>query len=114
MNPTRVALITGVTSQERAYPADRRLDKGSVVHGIRRRASLLDNYRIDHLHQDPRVEHRRFELHRGDLTDSTNLIHIILQVQPDAIYNLTAASHVAVSHHLAEAVPPAVGEGREP
>ncbi len=93
----KVALITGVTGQDGAYLSELLLDKGYEVHGIKRRASLFNTDRIDHLYQDPHVDHQRFTLHYGDLTDSTNLIRIIQQVQPDEIYNLAAMSHVAVS-----------------
>ena len=90
MTQPKVALITGVTGQDGAYLAELLLDKGYEVHGIKRRASLFNTDRIDHLYQDPHVEHQRFTLHYGDLTDSTNLIRIIQQVQPDEIYNLAA------------------------
>jgi len=98
----KVALITGVTGQDGAYLAEFLLKKGYVVHGIKRRASLFNTDRIDHLYQDPHVECRNFILHYGDLTDSTNLIRIIQQVQPDEIYNLAAQSHVAVSFETPE------------
>jgi GDPmannose 4,6-dehydratase len=93
----KVALITGVTGQDGAYLAEFLLGKGYTVHGIKRRASLLNTDRIDHLYQDPHEANRQFILHHGDLTDSTSLIRIIQQVQPDEIYNLAAQSHVAVS-----------------
>lgn len=93
----KVALITGITGQDGAYLAEFLLNKGYEVHGIKRRASLFNTDRIDHLYQDPHVDHRNFILHYGDLTDSTNLIRIIQQVQPDELYNLGAQSHVAVS-----------------
>lgn len=93
----KVALITGVTGQDGAYLAELLLSKGYEVHGIKRRTSLFNTDRIDHLYQDPHVENRNFILHHGDLTDSTSLIRIIQQVQPDEIYNLAAQSHVAVS-----------------
>ncbi|WP_019626101.1 GDP-mannose 4,6-dehydratase [Thioalkalivibrio sp. ALJT] len=93
----RVALITGITGQDGAYLAEFLLDKGYEVHGIKRRSSLFNTDRIDHLYQDPHESDRRFILHHGDLTDSTCLIRIIQQVQPDEIYNLAAQSHVAVS-----------------
>lgn len=98
----KIALITGVTGQDGAYLAEFLLKKGYIVHGIKRRASLFNTDRIDHLYQDPHVEHRNFVLHYGDLTDSTNLIRIIQQVQPDEIYNLAAQSHVAVSFETPE------------
>ncbi|WP_180146845.1 GDP-mannose 4,6-dehydratase [Desulfoluna butyratoxydans] len=91
------ALITGITGQDGAYLAELLLEKGYEVHGLKRRSSLFNTDRIDHLYQDPHTENRRFILHYGDLTDSTNLIRIIQQVQPDEIYNLAAQSHVAVS-----------------
>ncbi|SPL64771.1 GDP-mannose 4,6-dehydratase [Ochrobactrum soli] len=91
------ALITGVTGQDGSYLASLLLEKGYEVHGIKRRASLFNTDRIDHLYQDPHDESRRFILHYGDMTDSSSLIRIIQQVQPDEIYNLAAQSHVAVS-----------------
>jgi len=93
----KIALITGVTGQDGAYLAEFLLEKGYVVHGIKRRASLFNTDRIDHLYQDPHVENPRFVLHYGDMTDSSSLTRIIQQVQPDEIYNLAAQSHVAVS-----------------
>jgi len=93
----KVALITGVTGQDGAYLAELLLSKGYEVHGIKRRTSLFNTDRIDHLYQDPHEPDVRFKLHHGDLTDSTSLIRIIQQVQPDEIYNLAAQSHVAVS-----------------
>ncbi|HKI81739.1 MAG TPA: GDP-mannose 4,6-dehydratase [Pseudodesulfovibrio sp.] len=107
----KVALITGITGQDGAYLAELLLKKGYVVHGIKRRASLFNTDRIDHLYQDPHVEHRNFILHYGDLTDSTNLIRIIQQVQPDEIYNLAAMSHVAVSFDTPEYTANADGLG---
>ena len=91
------ALITGITGQDGAYLAELLLQKGYEVHGIKRRASLFNTDRVDHLYRDPHDADRRFTLHYGDLTDSTNLIRIVQQVQPDEIYNLAAMSHVAVS-----------------
>ena len=91
------ALITGITGQDGAYLAELLLEKGYEVHGIKRRSSLFNTDRIDHLYQDPHDSDRRFILHHGDLTDSSSLIRIIQQVQPDEIYNLAAQSHVAVS-----------------
>jgi GDPmannose 4,6-dehydratase len=91
------ALITGITGQDGAYLAELLLEKGYEVHGIKRRTSLFNTDRIDHLYQDPHDSDRRFVLHHGDLTDSSSLIRIIQQVQPDEIYNLAAQSHVAVS-----------------
>jgi GDPmannose 4,6-dehydratase len=96
-NPKKIALITGVTGQDGAYLAEFLLDKGYEVHGIKRRTSLFNTDRIDHLYQDPHVANRRFALHHGDMTDSSSLVRIIQQVQPDEIYNLAAQSHVAVS-----------------
>ena len=93
----KVALITGITGQDGAYLAEFLLKKDYVVHGIKRRASLFNTDRIDHLYQDPHVSNRNFILHYGDMTDSSSLIRIIQQVQPDEIYNLAAQSHVAVS-----------------
>jgi GDPmannose 4,6-dehydratase len=93
----KVALITGVTGQDGAYLAEFLLKKGYIVHGIKRRSSLLNTDRIDHLYQDPHVASRNFILHHGDMTDSTSLIRIVQTVQPDEIYNLAAQSHVAVS-----------------
>ncbi|MBV6440294.1 MAG: GDP-mannose 4,6-dehydratase [Haliscomenobacteraceae bacterium CHB4] len=98
----RKALITGITGQDGAYLAELLLQKGYEVHGIKRRSSLFNTDRIDHLYQDPHVNHRNFVLHYGDLTDSTNLIRIIQQVQPDEIYNLGAQSHVQVSFDTPE------------
>jgi GDPmannose 4,6-dehydratase len=93
----KTALITGVTGQDGAYLAEFLLDKGYAVHGIKRRTSLFNTDRIDHLYQDPHEKDRRFVLHHGDMTDSSSLVRIIQQVQPDEIYNLAAQSHVAVS-----------------
>ncbi len=107
----KVALITGVTGQDGAYLAELLLNKGYIVHGIKRRASLFNTDRIDHLYQDPHIEHQNFILHYGDLTDSTNLIRIIQQVQPDEIYNLAAMSHVAVSFETPEYTANADGIG---
>ena len=98
----KVALITGITGQDGAYLAEFLLEKGYTVHGIKRRASLFNTQRVDHLYQDPHKEDRRFILHYGDLTDATNLIRIIQEVQPDEIYNLAAQSHVKVSFESAE------------
>ena len=98
----KVALITGVTGQDGAYLSEFLLKKGYEVHGIKRRASLFNTDRIDHLYQDPHEDNRNFILHYGDLTDSTNLTRIIKQVQPDEIYNLAAMSHVHVSFEMPE------------
>lgn len=99
---TKKALVTGITGQDGAYLAEFLLKKGYEVHGIKRRASLFNTDRIDHLYQDPHVSNRNFVLHYGDLTDATNLIRIIQQVRPDEIYNLAAMSHVAVSFETPE------------
>ena len=96
------ALITGITGQDGAYLAEFLLGKGYEVHGIKRRASLLNTHRIDHLYQDPHAADRRLFLYHGDLADTANLIHILNQVQPDEIYNLGAQSHVQVSFEMPE------------
>ncbi len=98
----KVALITGVTGQDGAYLSEFLLKKGYIVHGLKRRSSLFNTDRIDHLYQDPHEEDRNFILHYGDMTDSTNLIRIIQEVQPDEIYNLAAMSHVHVSFETPE------------
>ncbi len=98
----KVALITGVTGQDGAYLSELLLKKGYVVHGIKRRSSLFNTGRIDHLYQDPHIDNRNFILHYGDLTDSTNIIRIIKDVEPDEIYNLGAMSHVKVSFEMPE------------
>jgi GDPmannose 4,6-dehydratase len=102
MPSSKVALITGVTGQDGAYLAEFLLAKGYQVHGLKRRSSLFNTDRIDHLYQDPHVDDRRFILHYGDLTDSTSLIRVIQTIQPDEIYNLAAQSHVAVSFESPE------------
>ncbi|MFM6976650.1 MAG: GDP-mannose 4,6-dehydratase [Sphingobacteriaceae bacterium] len=107
----KVALITGVTGQDGAYLAELLLKKGYFVHGIKRRSSLFNTDRIDHLYQDPHEENLNFKLHYGDLTDSTNLIRIIQEVQPDEIYNLAAMSHVQVSFETPEYTANADGIG---
>jgi GDPmannose 4,6-dehydratase len=107
----KTALITGVTGQDGAYLAEFLLKKGYEVHGIKRRASSFNTTRIDHLYQDPHVEARNFILHYGDMTDSSNLIRIVQQVQPDEIYNLAAQSHVAVSFEEPEYTANADGLG---
>jgi GDPmannose 4,6-dehydratase len=107
----KVALITGVTGQDGAYLAELLLGKGYEVHGIKRRSSLFNTDRIDHLYQDPHETGRKFILHHGDLTDSSSLIRIIQQVQPDEIYNLAAQSHVAVSFEEPEYTANADGIG---
>ncbi|MEM9259405.1 MAG: GDP-mannose 4,6-dehydratase [Bacteroidota bacterium] len=105
------ALITGVTGQDGAYLSELLLEKGYEVHGIKRRASLFNTDRIDHLYQDPHVNDRNFVLHYGDLTDSTNLVRIVQEVQPDEIYNLGAMSHVKVSFDMPEYTADADGIG---
>ena len=107
----KTALITGVTGQDGAYLAELLLEKGYEVHGIKRRASLFNTDRVDHLYQDPHEKNPRFKLHYGDLTDATNLIRIVQQVQPDEIYNLGAMSHVAVSFEQPEYTADADGIG---
>ena len=101
-SPSKTALITGITGQDGSYLAELLLEKGYIVHGIKRRASSFNTTRIDHLYQDPHERDPRLVLHYGDLTDSTNLIRIIQEVQPDEIYNLGAQSHVAVSFEAPE------------
>ena len=98
----KIALITGVTGQDGAYLSEFLLKKGYQVHGLKRRASLFNTDRIDHLYQDPHVENRNFFLHYGDMTDSTNLIRLIQEIKPDEIYNLAAMSHVQVSFEIPE------------
>ncbi len=107
----KVALITGITGQDGAYLAEFLLKKGYIVHGIKRRSSLFNTDRIDHLYQDPHVENRKFILHYGDMTDSMNLTRIIQETQPDEIYNLAAMSHVAVSFDTPEYTANADGIG---
>jgi len=111
MAQQKTALITGITGQDGAYLAEFLLAKGYKVHGIKRRASLFNTDRIDHIYQDPHVDNQRFVLHYGDLTDSSNLIHIVQKVQPDEIYNLAAQSHVAVSFEEPEYTANADGIG---
>lgn len=98
----KVALITGITGQDGSYLAEFLLDKGYIVHGIKRRASLFNTQRVDHIYQDPHIENVNFKLHYGDLTDTSNLIRIVQETQPDEIYNLGAQSHVAVSFESPE------------
>lgn len=107
----KIALITGVTGQDGAYLAEFLLRKGYTVHGLKRRSSLFNTNRIDHLYQDPHIENRNFVLHYGDMTDSSNLIRIIQEVQPDEIYNLAAMSHVKVSFDSPEYTANADGIG---
>ena len=99
---SKVALITGITGQDGAYLAEYLIKKGYIVHGIKRRSSMFNTDRIDHLYQDPHVENRNLILHYGDLTDSLNLTRIIGEIQPDEIYNLAAMSHVKVSFDTPE------------
>ena len=96
------AIITGITGQDGAYLAEFLLEKGYEVHGIKRRSSLFNTNRIDHLYEKPSIKDKQLHLHYGDLTDSTNLIRIIQEVQPDEIYNLAAMSHVHVSFEMPE------------
>jgi GDPmannose 4,6-dehydratase len=98
----KVALITGVTGQDGSYLSEFLLEKGYIVHGIKRRASLFNTQRIDHIYQDPHIDNANFKLHYGDLTDTSNLIRIVQETQPDEIYNLGAQSHVAVSFESPE------------
>ena len=98
----KVALITGITGQDGSYLAEFLLEKGYVVHGIKRRASLFNTQRVDHIYQDPHIDNSNFKLHYGDLTDTSNLIRIVQETQPDEIYNLGAQSHVAVSFESPE------------
>jgi GDPmannose 4,6-dehydratase len=108
---TKTALITGVTGQDGAYLAEFLLRKGYIVHGIKRRSSSFNTGRVDHIYQEPHLESRDFILHYGDMTDATNLIRIVQQVQPDEIYNLAAQSHVQVSFETAEYTANADGVG---
>ena len=107
----KTALITGVTGQDGAYLSEFLLEKGYVVHGLKRRSSLLNTDRIDHLYQDPHIENKNFILHYGDMTDSSNLIRLIKKIQPDEIYNLAAMSHVHVSFEMPEYTANADGIG---
>lgn len=102
MASKKVALITGITGQDGSYLAEFLLEKGYEVHGVKRRSSSFNTDRIDHIYQDPHVNDRNFKLHYGDMTDSTNLIRIVAEVQPDEIYNLAAQSHVQVSFETPE------------
>src|SRR5438105_5931424 len=108
---SKTALITGITGQDGAYLAEFLLGKGYAVHGIKRRTSLFNTDRIDHLYEDPHHRGRRFVLHHGDLTDSSNLVHVMEQVHPDEVYNLGAQSHVAVSFEQPEYTANADGLG---
>ena len=107
----KVALITGITGQDGAYLAEFLLNKGYIVHGIKRRASSFNTQRIDHIYQDPQVKNANFNLHYGDLSDTSNLVRIIQETQPDEIYNLGAQSHVAVSFESPEYTADVVGMG---
>ena len=107
----KIALITGVTGQDGAYLAELLLKKDYIVHGLKRRSSLFNTDRIDHLYQDPHVDNRNFILHYGDMTDSMNLTRIIQEIQPDEIYNLAAMSHVKVSFDTPEYTANADGIG---
>src|SRR5205807_5365750 len=109
--PDRIALITGTTGQDGAYLAELLLSKGYLVHGIKRRSSSFNSARVDHLYQDPHGAGVKFTLHYGDLTDATNLIRIIQEVQPTEIYNLAAQSHVQVSFETPEYTANADGLG---
>ena len=99
---SKVALITGITGQDGSYLAEFLLEKGYIVHGIKRRGSLFNTQRVDHIYQDPHIDNARFKLHYGDLSDTSNLVRIIQETQPDEIYNLGAMSHVAVSFESPE------------
>jgi GDPmannose 4,6-dehydratase len=107
----KVALITGITGQDGSYLAEFLLNKGYIVHGIKRRASLFNTQRVDHIYQDPQVKDAQFNLHYGDLNDTSNLVRIIQETQPDEIYNLGAQSHVAVSFESPEYTADVVGIG---
>lgn len=107
----KVALVTGITGQDGAYLAELLLSKGYMVHGIKRRSSLFNTQRIDHIYEDPHIDNQHFRLHYGDLSDSTNLIRIIQETQPDEIYNLGAMSHVKVSFDMPEYTANADGIG---
>ena len=98
----KTALVTGITGQDGSYLAEFLLAKGYEVHGIKRRASLFNTARLDHIYEDPHVEHQNFKLHYGDLTDTSNLTRILQEVEPDEVYNLGAQSHVAVSFETPE------------
>ena len=107
----KIAFITGVTGQDGAYLSEFLLKKGYIVHGLKRRSSQFNTNRIDHLYQDPHIENQKFILHHGDMTDSTNLIRLIKEIQPDEIYNLAAMSHVRVSFEMPEYVADTDGIG---
>ena len=101
-NTQKVALITGITGQDGSYLAEFLLEKGYIVHGIKRRASSFNTQRVDHIYQDPHIDNANLKLHYGDLTDTSNLVRIVQETQPDEIYNLGAQSHVAVSFESPE------------
>lgn len=107
----KVALITGITGQDGSYLAEFLLEKGYIVHGIKRRASSFNTERVDHIYQDPHLKNANFKLHYGDLTDTSNLVRILQETQPDEIYNLAAQSHVAVSFESPEYTADVVGTG---
>jgi GDPmannose 4,6-dehydratase len=107
----KVALITGITGQDGSYLAEFLLEKGYIVHGIKRRASSFNTQRVDHIYQDPHTDNANFKLHYGDLTDTSNLVRIVQETQPDEIYNLGAQSHVAVSFESPEYTADVVGMG---
>jgi GDPmannose 4,6-dehydratase len=111
MTNQKVALITGITGQDGSYLAEFLLEKGYIVHGIKRRASSFNTHRVDHIYQDPHVDNANFKLHYGDLSDTSNLIRIVQETQPDEIYNLGAQSHVAVSFESPEYTADVVGLG---
>ena len=111
MTPQKTALITGITGQDGSYLAELLLEKGYIVHGIKRRASSFNTQRVDHIYQDPHIDNANFILHYGDLTDTSNLIRIVQETQPDEIYNLGAQSHVAVSFESPEYTADVVGMG---
>jgi GDPmannose 4,6-dehydratase len=111
VNSSKTALITGITGQDGSYLAELLISKGYIVHGIKRRSSSFNTERIDHIYQDPHSEKSNFRMHYGDMTDSTNLIRIVEEVQPDEIYNLAAQSHVQVSFETAEYTSNADGTG---
>ena len=102
MSKQKVALITGITGQDGSYLAEFLLEKGYMVHGIKRRSSSLNTQRVDHIYQDPHIKDTYFKLHYGDLSDTSNLVRIVQENQPDEIYNLGAQSHVAVSFDNSE------------
>ena len=101
----KTALITGITGQDGSYLAELLLEKGYIVHGIKRRASLFNTQRIDHLYQDPHIQNANFSLHYGDLSDTSNLVRIVQETQPDEIYNLGAQSHLTVSFESPDTLP---------